>query len=252
MKLHYLFFISVTAFTLATNSLAQSSEDPIRHYEVEIILYKNVKVPKSTEYTLPVSSPKKSRNMFDLASQSSIQAAKRLKYEVVPKKDLQLVDIAKKIANSSRYDLLMHTSWRQPGLKKSKALPIWIKAGRRFGNEFISIDDKIELREASQTSVEETSLPKTSRLYEVEGKITVSLKRYLHVHTDLVLRKPRRSKDPQLKTADTDQLLYENQADARILDNHLLRDHRRMRSKVLHYIDSPELSMLIIINQYYP
>ena len=274
MKIHHLIFLSVTALTLATNSLAQESEDLVRHYEVEILLYKNIKVPKSKEYILPVSSPKKDSQILDLSKPSSIEVVKQNQYQVIPEAELQLTGIVEKITKSSRYELLLHTGWRQPGLEKSQVIPVWIRAGRRFGNEFISIDDTIELMQASQAEDEQNNLslidetqteydnialtdesPTPSRatgLYEVEGKITISLSRYLHVYTDLVLRKPRRSIDPQLKTADSDQLLYENLADSRILDNHRLKEHRRMRSETLHYLDNPEFSMLIFIKQYDP
>jgi hypothetical protein len=249
------------------------ANDPIRHYEVEIILYKNTKVPKSKEYTLPISSPAKDTDILDFSLPSSIEAAKKKQYEIVPDIEFRLTDIVKKIIKSSRYDILKHFAWRQPGLEKSLAMPIWIKAGRRYGNEFISIDDKIELMKVNQAVDDEANLnlvdvqndlgepdiaqeaaplPKagSTGLYEVEGKITVSLSRYLHVYTNLVLRKPRRSPDSIVETAGSDPLLYENLADARILDNHRLKDHRRMRSKTLHYLDSPEFSMLILITPY--
>ena len=275
MKLHHLIFLSVAASSLASNSLAQNldenSADPIRHYEVELILYKNTKVPKSKEYTLPVSSPIKDSMILDLSIPSSIEKAKKMQYQVVPDNELQLTDIIKKISSSYRYETLIHTGWRQPGLKKPEVLPVWIKAGRQFGNKFISIDDKIDLMKQTQAIDEENYLSsigetqtemdeqtsllpraRTNGLYEVEGKITISLSRYLHVYTDLVLRKPRRSIDPQLETVNSDQLLYENLADTRILDNHRLKEHRRMRSKTLHYLDSPEFSMLILITPYEP
>ncbi|MFT5597366.1 MAG: hypothetical protein ACI823_000438 [Chitinophagales bacterium] len=282
MKLHHLTLLSIVALStagpfLAGKALAQDS-DPILHYEVEIVLYKNTKVPKSKEYILPVSSPTKDDVTIDFSQPSGIEAAKEREYEVVLEPALRLTDTANKITRSSRYEVVTHFAWRQPGLDKSQVLPIWIKAGRRYGNEFISIDDQIELLKANQAvddvnplksidvaqnSLEELGLTnaaaplneaKTSGLYEVEGKITVALSRYLHVYTDLVLRKPRRSLDPQLnlqlETASSDPLLYENLADARILDNHLFKEHRRMRSETLHYLDSPELSMLILITPY--
>lgn len=269
MKLHHLILLTIAGPCLAGSfltgkALAQDS-DPVRHYEVEIVLYKNTKVPKSKEYTLPISSPIKGDEILDFSRPSSVKAAKKKQYEVVPETELQLTDIAKKITKSSRYEILKHFAWRQPGLEKSLALPVWIKAGRRYGSEFISIDDKIELLKANQSIddglnnlddinvAEETAqLPKarTSGLYEVEGKITVALSRYLHVYTNLVLRKPRRSVNSQLETAGSDPLLYENLADARILDNHRLKEHRRMRSKTLHYLDNPEFSMLILITPY--
>lgn len=267
MKLHQLLFLSVTAFSLATNSLAQNlenkSEDPFRHYEVEILLYKNLKVPKSKEYILPVSPPIKDSKTLDLSTPSGIKVARQMQYHVVPKANLQLMDIAENIATSPQYELLLHTGWRQPGLEKSQALPIWIKVDRRFSNHLMSMDDKIELTETTQMTTEETptaldnitvaqapSPTETSEWYEVEGKITVSLARYLHVYTDLVLRKPRRSIDSQLKITDSDAVLHENLADTKTLDNHRLKEHRRMRSKTLHYLDNPAFSMLIFITPY--
>lgn len=278
MKLHHLIALTIAgsfvAGTFLTGQAFAQDSDVIRHYEVEIILYKNTKVPKSKEYTLPISSPIKDEEILDFSSASSIQAAKQKQYEIVPETEFRLTDIANKITESSRYDILKHFAWRQPGLEKSLVLPIWIKAGSRYGNEYISIDDKIELSTKSQavgdegdlnsiegaqnnlnqlaTTEETTPLTKakTNGLYELEGKITIALSRYLHVYTDLVLRKPRRSLDPQLETVGSDPLFYENLADARILDNHLLKDHRRMRSETLHYLDSPEFSMLIYITPY--
>ena len=87
-------------------------------------------------------------------------------------------------------------------------------------------------------------------LYEFEGKITVALSRYLHVFTDLVFRRPRLSVDPVTSNTPQDQYLAAYAADTRILNNHSLREHRRMRSKTLHYLDNPEFAMLILITPY--
>jgi hypothetical protein len=278
MKLHHLTLLSILATSLAGSLLvgkAQAQDnDPTLQYEVEIVLYKNTKVPKSKEYILPVGSPAKDDGTIDFSQPSSIEAAKEQQYEVVPKTELRLANTARKISRSSRYEVLTHFAWRQPGLEKSRVLPVWIKAGRRYGNEFISIDDQIKLLRANQTvddgdiinsldvaqnnlnepGITEAATPLTKAdtkgLYEVEGEIKVALSRYLHVYTDLVLRKPRGSINSQLEAAGSDPLFYENLANARILDNHRLKEHRRMRSETLHYLDSPELSMLILITPY--
>lgn len=272
MKIYHLVIIFFAVLPLAFNAQAQDSDEPVRHYDVELILYKNTKVPKSKEYVLPVSSPKRDDEILDLSVPSSIEAAMQKQYLVTPESNFQLSDIVEKITRSSRYELLQHIGWRQPGLEKSQVLPVWIKAGRQFDNNFISIDDQIDLTKATQTNSEENNLnltteteldslltdeqtqlsPRTTGLYELEGKITIALSRYLHVYTDLVLRKPRRDINSQLKVADSDPSRYENLADTRILDNHQLKEHRRMRSKTLHYLDSPEFSMLIFITLYDP
>ncbi|MFT5658750.1 MAG: hypothetical protein ACI9KN_002031 [Gammaproteobacteria bacterium] len=267
IKLTILIFLAVVTFSSANIALAQ--DEAIQHYEVEIVIYKNIKVPKSKEYILPVSSPRRDNEIFDLSSVASIEAAKKKQYRVVPTAGLRLTDIVANIAKSSRYELLIHTAWRQPGLDKSETLPIWVKSGHRFGNEFISIDDKIELLQSAQDEIDavssanlnETNLaqadeqsqrPNKTGLYELEGKITVALSRYLHVYTDIVLRKPRLSTDAQLETVNTNQRVLENLSDSRILDNHRMKEHRRMRSETLHYLDSPEFSMLVFITPYEP
>jgi len=92
---------------------------------------------------------------------------------------------------------------------------------------------------------------KSPGLYELEGKITITLARYLHTNADLVLRKPRLTiEEPALDEIEVNQLSAENQSDTRILNNHSLKESRRMRSNTLHYLDSPELSMLVLITPY--
>ena len=153
-------------------------------------------------------------------------------------------------------------------------LPIWIKGGRIFGNEFTSIDNQIEMLESlprseagepedkvyefDEQTLESIELQMLERqnsqshqgLYELEGKITVALSRYLHTYTDLVLRRPRLSVDPVLTSSSQNMLLAAGSADTRILNNHSLKEHRRMRSKTLHYLDNPEFAMLILITPF--
>ena len=66
-----------------------------------------------------------------------------------------------------------------------------------------------------------------------------------------MLRKPRLSiEEPELEHIDINQLAEEIQPDTRILNNHSLKERRRMRSSKLHYLDSPEFSMLVLITPY--
>ena len=79
------------------------------------------------------------------------------------------------------------------------------------------------------------------------GKITIALSRYLHTYTDLVLRRPRLTVDQERRNVAQDQYLAAYAADTHILNNHSLKEHRRMRSKTLHYLDSPEFAILLLI-----
>jgi len=247
----------------------------IPRYDVEIIVFKNTKVPTSKEFILPVSSPSKGDKFLDLSSSKSMAAAAANGYELIPAAKFRLLDVVTRLVESSRYELLLHAAWRQPGLERDQVLPVWIKGGRIYGNEYTSIDNQIEFLESipqlnsnqqsedqdfafdEQTleSLELQLLEQQSRkqhhgLYELEGKITIALSRYLHTYTDLVLRRPRLTVDPKSRNSAQDSYLAAYSADTRILNNHSLKEHRRMRSKNLHYLDNPEFALLILITPY--
>ncbi len=258
---------------ISNTLMAQTPEEEavvIPRYDVEIVVFKNNQVPKGTEYILPVSSPLKDETILDLSSADSVTAALEMDYQLIPVDQLRLIGIVGKIVASPRYDLLLHTAWRQPGVERAKVLPVWIKGGRIYGNEYTSIDNQIEFQEFAEQqetspsvefneetleALELEMMEKSQRenpagLYELEGKITISLSRYLHTYVDLVLRRPRLSIDSASGSSVPTGNTSDYSADTRILNNHILREHRRMRSKNLHYIDSPEFGMLILITPY--
>ena len=278
MKHQSLTFLAL-AMLLPGIVLAQSTTDTevklIPRYDVEIIIFKNTQTPKSKEFVLPVSSPGKEDRFLDLSSASSVADAREGGYELLPASESRLLDVVTKLVESPRYELLLHAAWRQPGLELEQVLPVWIKGGRIYGNEYTSIDNQIEFLESipqlngSQKNkdqsfefdeqtleslelqlLEQQTSKRHQGLYELEGKITIALSRYLHTYTDLVLRRPRLTVDPKLRNAAQDSYLAAYAADTRILNNHSLKEHRRMRSKNLHYLDNPEFALLILITPY--
>jgi hypothetical protein len=274
----------ITSFLLLTALLpgvspAQSEntaeEEVIPRYDVEVIVFKNIKAPRSREFVLPVSSPGQDETMLDLSSAASVEAAHESGYELLAATEFRLLDVVTRLIDSSRYELLLHAAWRQPGLEREQVLSVWLKGGRIFGNEYTSIDNQIELiddnpqiddGENSEVTtyefdeqtleslelqlLEQQDSQRHDGLYEFEGKITIALSRYLHTYTDLILRRPRLSVDPVLSNAPQNAYLAANTADTRILNNHRIKEHRRMRSKNLHYLDHPEFAMLILITPY--
>jgi hypothetical protein len=292
--------LSLLPGVLSAQSGNAGDDELIPRYDVEIIVFKNVKVPTSREFVLPVSSPGETQEMLDLSSQTSVDSALENGYEVLTANEFRLLDVVTRLVESSRYELLLHAAWRQPGVDLEQAIPIWLKGGRIYGNEYTSIDSKIEWidnstradesvdglvdglgnTEVNSTAktyefdeqtlesqelqlleeqtleaqelqlLEEQNTQQHNGLYELEGKITIALSRYLHTYIDLVLRRPRLSADPVLNNAPEEAYLAAHAADTRILNNHPLREHRRMRSKNLHYIDSPEFGVLVLITPY--
>ena len=252
---------------VAGSQVYATPKDGSQLYDVEVVIFKNNLGPKDQEYILPISSPRKDGDILDLSSAASIEAAKDKSYEIIPIEDMRLTDTVIKIVNSTRYSLLAHVAWRQPGVEKDQALPIWIKGGRIFGEEYISIDNQVDIELLAKieylnsqdtstlptiesSSTQDSGFQPDTALYELEGKITVSLSRYLHTYANLVLRKPRLTIDPSIAVPGLDASVIENLPDTRILNNHSLKERRRMRSNKLHYLDSPEFSMLILITPY--
>ena len=274
MNRQSLSFLVLAALSSGPGFAQSETSAEVPRYDVEVVIFKNIQVPKSREFVLPVSSPAKDKNMLVLSSARSVKAANKLGYEVIPGEQYRLTDVAKNLVKSSRYELLLHTAWRQPGVEQERALPVWIRGGRIYGNEYTSIDSQIELLESmpkagrikadgttneydEQTlemielqQLEQQSSQRQQRLYELEGKITIGLSRYLHAHTDLVLRRPRLSIDQETTNSAQNRTLAAYSADTLILNNHSLKERRRMRSKNLHYLDSPEFALLILITPY--
>ena len=177
---------------------------------------------------------------------------------------LQLTDMAERIARQSDFQQLFHGAWRQPIAARKMAESILIRGGKQY-------DDH----------------------YELEGSIRLGLERYLHIDTDLWLStfaataeqhnyfwaklpKPPTPLNAELERQPNDSFSLENtftdtSAQGRLqpsmpsYDNFFddltttsyavertiaLRQQRRMRSNELHYIDHPSLGVVIKITPY--
>ena len=271
---HSLSILSLIILLMPATATAQSGDEAEKPplFDVEIVVFKNVKAPKSREFILPVSSPGREERMFDLSSTRSVEAARELGYEILAGEELRLLEQVAKLVESPRYDLLLHVGWRQPGLAREASIPVWIRGGRIYGKEYTSIDNRLEptgslpyetargeekkfefdaqTTEALQQQLQQPQAARSGGLYELEGKITIALSRYLHAYVDLVMRRPRLSIDEPPDSAAEEEFLAARAADTRILNNHSMKERRRMRSKNLHYLDNPEFAMLILITPY--
>ena len=293
--LHFLLLLICSPLAFAqTSDETTVEEEPLRIYDVEIILFKNLQGPRGLEYIRPSLLPTKAESVVEIQSADSLQAAAEIGYQLLEQDDFKLIEQVEKIINSSRYELMLHAAWRQPGLELEESIPVWIRGGNLYGSEYSSIDFRAQnypgpnqaatsvedgvtatvvnngsgddnsiaaeqdaldsvLAQDSDGSQQVNSLSPDNRsvngagLYELEGKITVSLARFLHVNADLVFRKPRPVGSSQVGVYNNPQTTPET---SKILENHRLQERRRMRSSRLHYLDSPYFSMLVMISPY--
>lgn len=134
-------------------------------------------------------------------------------FQQLDSSQLRLTTEFRQLRNSKRYRPLLHIGWLQPGLSKGRAVPVLI--GQGTGN-----------RAADAT------LSDAPRL---EGTVTVTLARYLHLAVDLAYRRPLASRAlPGDETA-LEETVFR------------LRESRRMKSKEVHYLDHPMLGVIALI-----
>ncbi len=293
LALLFLLACSLSA-TAQTEEESVVEEEPLRIYDVEIILFKNLQGPRGLEYIRPSLLPSKAESIVEIQSVDSLQAAAETGYQLLEHDDFKLIEQVQKIITSPRYELMLHAAWRQPGLEIEDSIPVWIRGGNLYGSEYSSIDFRAQnypgtvqssatvedpagletgtneasfnenslaaeqnaldaiLSANSDGSDQDIEMPPSSNgpnagLYELEGKITVSLARFLHVNADLVFRKPRSAGALQVGVFNNPATTSER---SKILENHRLQERRRMRSSRLHYLDSPHFSMLVMISPY--
>lgn len=140
-----------------------------------------------------------------------------------------LAEMAEILANSSRHPLIAYRTWQQPGLARDKAKAVRFAIGQRIdawdsgekpprANAKHGIgDDYLDFSLASLNPSQGGARRRTSI---VNGTVTVTLGRYLHLHTNLVY------------------------TDTRTGLSTLQKNHRRMRSKRSHYIDNPVFGII--------
>jgi hypothetical protein len=253
-------------FLLFSNTLiAQEAkpQEPVKYYDVEIIVFRNDKVPRGHEINLPTPAASIAANAVDLSSPESIRVGAQKGFTPLKPDELQLMDKVQGIIKSSRYSLLLHTGWRQPGTEESRSIPVWIKGGKVYSNHYSSIDQFRDLgsvnpepgsqgAEAIAPAPEQLRPTPPQGLYELEGQITVSLSRYLHTNAELVLRKPADALDVINQQADSSTMNDDSMEvmQGQFLLNYGLNEKRRMRSRKLHYLDSPQFGMLVLITPY--
>ena len=167
-------------------------------------------------------------------------------YKVLNSSHYQLTEQVKKISESKTQRVIFHTAWRQPGLDKNQALPIYFK-------HEVAAQPVIEDEEGNETvqDGEMGSAQKTNTSPSIlEGILRVTLSRYLHLEAELTFR----NKVPDIVKSDNPFSVLDNEEVRSEIQKqgviHLKQKRRRIRSNELHYIDHPVLGMLINITRY--
>ena len=238
-------FVRKTAFILSVlllTSLVSASyaANEQRYYDIEIVLFQHSAslkgLPELKDAPQHLEMPERYIQLGMPVTTENTGYLADYYFRLLPNSEHRLNDAAEKIANSNNYRIIKHFAWRQPGLDKSIALPVFIQD---------SIDP--EIPEVNNNNDQPT--PPLYTQAKLEGLIKVSLSRYLHLETELhfeasgipplpepLVEAPIAEEIPVVKPRPTTAVYYEKQK-------------RRMRSKELHYIDHPIFGMLVLMTQ---
>lgn len=133
--------------------------------------------------------------------------------------DLQLTENAADIAGSSRYRLLRHLAWRQPGLGDDEAKAVRIALGGAVPL-YLPEDLRPYPEFYPATASPTPDRPQSINTSVVNGTIKVRLGRFLHMDARLTF------------------------TDEQSGQSFRLAQSRKMRSRELHYIDNPRFGLL--------
>ena len=242
--------ISVLFLFIANNSFAED----MRYYDVEIVVIENFseKAKSSENWPLQVNliHPEKIVQLGQPVLSEWLPQNQEIdlnaSYTVLSPKNYNLTEHIEKISESESQRVIFHTAWRQPGLDKNQALPIYFK-------HEVTAPPIIEIVQSGVVveNDENITIEKPDAMPSVlEGILRVTLSRYLHLEAELTLHK----KLPELVKSDNPFSILDNETARSETQKqgviHLKQNRRRIRSNELHYIDHPVLSILINITQY--
>ena len=170
------------------------------------------------------------RQLRDMLTRPRPEAFRELESD-----QLNLGGVSSSLQRSSQFDLLSHRAWLQP--LTTKGTPILIQTGKRYDH-----------------------------FHEVEGTLTFSLSRYLHVDANLwfteftprynqqkLLRLNNQDIDEETRKAYPELVAHAREHNTHLpLQSYRMSQSRRMRSNEMHYLDHPFFGVFIKILRYQP
>ncbi len=200
--------------------------DEVRFYTVEVVVFENLDPqvrqsenwPTESKTTLP--SP-----LVELGTPTE----QKYGFRTLPKSNYRLLQEIKSLENSNQYRILLHTAWRQPGLETQSALPVHLVAEVK------------PVTQVETTTANTTAADSSAKI--LDGTVKIVLGRFLHAEVDLTYQ------DNLLPSVPNSIPVPANSKAIEVKGTPIyrLKQARKMRSKEIHYLDSPVLGILVLI-----
>ena len=236
----------ITLLLLTLSGLSQAQD--LRWYDVEVVAFAHARGEYLNTETWPAQ-------WLQPDTESAINFD-TVKHSLFAKKRAQgvLAGIAKRVDKSSRYKLLSYKVWRQAGLPEHKAKAVHIQSEASVKSLVPQGSD-----ENGNLVSQRIEVP------QLDGSISISLGRFLHIHTDLLYTAalediqilPAPAAQPSVEesatTAEepaiikTSQRLAPTGSEVNRLQGFYLKTQRKTRSKETQFIDHPMFCLIVRI-----
>lgn len=172
----------------------------------------------------------------------------------------QFASIVNSLSRERGNRSLLHMTWQQPMTGKSGSVPVRLFAGKDFsanyhfdGRQIVqqALNSSMQNTQGSQGMALESSAPLLpSPVWQLDGTLNIYLSHYLYIETALNLRKEGR----KLMPVPTDETSTNtNATPVKVMTPYLmsipLEQNRRVKSDEIHYLDHPEMGMVIQIRK---
>ncbi len=217
-------------------------------YQVEIIVFETV-APEQTNEKWPVVLEESAGPVsMELSEAASKQDENVVAFQTLRAEELQLTDHIKSLEHNNAKKVLLHTGWRQPLQENAPGVPVHVYSHSiEPDNNPDTLNPQPEVLnnlpdpESNPVVVEDNPVERPENF--VDGTISLTLTRYLHLKTHMVYFNP---------DVDLARQIAEPDSNTPVVDRFLLKESRRVKRKEIHYLDHPYFGILVRVSRYEP
>jgi hypothetical protein len=202
-----------------------------RWYDVEVIIFADTSDSglQEEQWALDPGMPDVS-NSVSRNENAERLPGQMMEYETLPFN--LLAGSLRKLQRSSRYRVIYARAWRLPDLPSHRAPAVRIRAGKRY-----TPDGGIAPFTPTISNTVDNTETIDDSLYEIDGRIKVSVSKFLDVDADLIYRRYVTLPDATGTPVNE-------------LRQFRLDEFRRMRSNTIDYLDHPMFGVVIGISKH--
>lgn len=203
-----------------------------------------------TEYRYPSVIP------AEIGNHNTADASSGGDALLLPSSQGQFTSIISSLSRERGNRSLLHMTWQQPMRSKSGAVPIRLFAGKDFSGTYHFDGRKIAEQALNEPMLNADGtpmpIPTVSPVWELDGTLNIYLNHYLYIETALNLRKEGR----KLMAVENTDMAAATLTSPKVMTPYLmaipLEQNRRVKSEEIHYLDHPEMGMVIQIRKMAP